>query len=68
MDNNQKTNLKNYRHSLSNVTIITFDELYERISDLIAFLSEDSSKRKEAESTVLGTQTQDEIYDDELPF
>ena len=68
MDNNQKTNLKNYKHSLGNVTIITFDELYERISDLIEILSEDSSECKEAELTVLSTQTQNEIYDDELPF
>ena len=68
MDNNQKATFENYRHSLSNVTIITFDELYERISDLIEILSEDSSECKNPESSALCTQTQDEYDDDELPF
>ena len=33
---------ENYRNSLNNIIIITYDELYERISDLIAILSADN--------------------------
>ena len=38
---------ENYRNSLNNVIIITFDELYERISDLISLLSADSNDNEE---------------------
>jgi len=33
---------ENYRNSLNNIVIMTFDELFERISDLIAILSDDN--------------------------
>lgn len=48
---------ENYRNSLSNIIIITFDELYERISDLIAILSDENIPDSQSE----------EEYDN-LPF
>lgn len=34
---------ENFRNSLSNILIVTFDELYQRVIDLISILSESSS-------------------------
>ena len=36
---------ENFRNSLSNVLILTFDELYQRIVDLIAVLSESPNQQ-----------------------
>ncbi|MGB4093060.1 MAG: Shedu immune nuclease family protein [Ruminococcus flavefaciens] len=48
LDSKQKISaFENYRNSFNNVIIITFDELYERISDLISLLSENDSMNKE---------------------
>ena len=33
-----------FRNSLNNVTVVTFDELYTRITDLITVLSNEQSK------------------------
>ena len=49
---------ENYRNSLNNIIIITFDELFERISDLIAILSD---------KNISDFQNEQE-YDDDLPF
>ncbi len=49
---------ENYRNSLNNIIIITFDELYERISDLIAILSDYN----------ISVSRNKEEYDDDLPF
>lgn len=40
---------ENYRNSLNNIIIIIFDELYERISDLIAILSDESISDSQSE-------------------
>lgn len=37
---------ENFRNSLSNILIVTFDELYQRVIDLISILSEGDSARK----------------------
>ena len=50
---------ENFRNNLSSVTILTFDELYQRISDLISVLSE--SAEDQADLSI-------EDYDGELPF
>lgn len=42
MSPNQVAAFENFRNSLSNILILTFDELYGRIVDLISILSEDS--------------------------
>ena len=39
---------ENFRNSLSNVLILTFDELYQRIVDLIELLSETPAQDKNA--------------------
>lgn len=51
---------ENFRSNLNNVTIITFDELYQRIKDLIKVLSADD----------IHGEVSPEYYDqtDELPF
>ena len=43
MDSTQIAAFENFRNSLNNVQILTFDELYQRVVDLIAVLSEDST-------------------------
>ena len=42
MDSTQIAAFENFRNSLNNVQILTFDELHQRIINLIAILSEDS--------------------------
>ena len=49
---------ENYRNSLNNIVIIIFDELFERISGLIAILSD---------KNISDSQNEQEC-DDELPF
>lgn len=62
MTTNQIAAFENFRNSLSNVLILTFDELYQRIIDLIAILAEDDSTRQvEEEYTV-------QRHSEELPF
>lgn len=39
---------ENFRNSLSNLLILTFDELYQRIVDLISVLSESSGQEQDA--------------------
>lgn len=60
LNQGQVAAFENFRNSLSNVLILTFDELYRRIVDLIAILSETSSP----------SQGIPELKDDieELPF
>ena len=43
MDSTQIAAFENFRNSLNNVQILTFDELYQRVVDLMAVLSEDST-------------------------
>ena len=43
LSSEQKAAFENFRNNLNNVTIITFDELYERINDLIVILSEEEN-------------------------
>ena len=43
MNQGQVAAFENFRNSMNNVLIITFDELYQRITDLISILSESSS-------------------------
>lgn len=62
MSVNQVAAFENFRNSLSNVLVLTFDELYQRIIDLISILAEDDSFQ-EVET---GNMTQE--YLEELPF
>ena len=62
MSVNQVAAFENFRNSLSNVLVLTFDELYQRIIDLISILAEDNSFQ-EVET---GNMTQE--YLEELPF
>lgn len=54
---------ENFRNSLSNILILTFDELYQRIVDLISVLSEDDAQ-SEAETECWAAK--EDV--DELPF
>ena len=63
MDSDQVAAFENFRNSLNNVLILTFDELYQRIIDLIAILSKDDTTVK----TSIGYTVQEESID-ELPF
>lgn len=60
MDSTQIAAFENFRNSLNNVQILTFDELHQRIINLIAILSEDS----------IESQTNQEFEEDceDLPF
>ena len=60
LSNDQIAAFENFRNSLSNVIVITFDELYRKITDLIAILSDDNEKNNH--SGIVDTD------DDELPF
>ena len=44
LNSGQVAAFENFRNSLNNVLILTFDELYQRIVDLIAVLSETPSQ------------------------
>lgn len=46
LNSGQVAAFENFRNSLSNVLILTFDELYQRIVDLIAVLSETPSQNQ----------------------
>ena len=59
MDSTQIAAFENFRNSLNNVQILTFDELYQRVVDLIAVLSEDST---------ISHIDQYEDENEELPF
>lgn len=59
MDSTQIAAFENFRNSLNNVQILTFDELYQRVVDLIAVLSKDSA---------ISHIDQDEDKNEELPF
>ena len=41
MDSTQIAAFENFRNSLNNVQILTFDELYQRVVDLLGVVSED---------------------------
>lgn len=60
MDSTQIAAFENFRNSLNNVQILTFDELHQRIVNLISILSEDS----------IESQTNQELEEDceDLPF
>lgn len=45
MNQGQVAAFENFRNSMNNVLILTFDELYQRITDLISILSESSSSK-----------------------
>lgn len=51
---------ENFRNSLSNILIVTFDKLYQRVIDLISILSETSSPAQGA------PKLEDDI--EKLPF
>ena len=66
MNQEQKAAFENFRNNLNNVQILTFDELYQRIADLIKILSETPPEPEQLSE-------QEEIFEfdgdlDELPF
>lgn len=63
MTSDQIAAFENFRNSLNNVTVITFDELHQRIMDLINILSANDIKSEDISENVL-----DLGIDDELPF
>ena len=56
----QVASFENFRNSLGNVLILTFDELYQRIVDLISVLSESPAQEQNS------IEQNDNA--DELPF
>ena len=62
MSANQVAAFENFRNSLNNVLVLTFDELYQRIIDLISILAEDNSSRQGE------TEHMAQEYFEELPF
>lgn len=50
MDSGQIAAFENFRNSLNNILVITFDELYQRIIDLITILSENTGQEIEPSS------------------
>ena len=63
LESEQIGTFENFRNSMSNVIIITFDELYQKIMDLIAMLSSNDIQQDSKATT-----TADLVEDDELPF
>ena len=66
MNQEQKAAFENFHNNLNNVQILTFDELYQRIADLIKILSETPPEPEQLSE-------QEEIFEfdgdlDELPF
>ncbi len=53
---------ENYRNSLNNILLLTFDELYQHIIDLITILAEDNSSQQ------VETEHMAQEYSEELPF
>ena len=64
MTTEQVAAFENFRNNLNNVTIITFDELYERINDLIVILSEGDAQETHGTISSCASDSDDE----ELPF
>ena len=52
---------ENFRNSMNNVTIITFDELYQKIMDLIAILSSDEPRQDAPNVPVADSDVADEF-------
>ena len=50
MNSGQIAAFENFRNSLNNILVITFDELYQRIIDLITILSENAEQEREPSS------------------
>lgn len=50
MNSGQIAAFENFRNSLNNILVITFDELYQRILDLITILSENAEQEREPSS------------------
>ena len=50
MNSGQIAAFENFRNSLNNILVITFDELYQRIIDLITILSENAEQKREPSS------------------
>lgn len=63
LNSNQVAAFENFRNSLSNVLILTFDELYQRVKDLVSILSKDEVSAE----PVVDDEIQDDVID-ELPF
>lgn len=59
LSTNQISTFENFRNSLSNVTVITFDELRMRISDMLDLFNADNSPQNTA---------MDDLDEEELPF
>ena len=66
MNQEQKAAFENFRNSLNNVQILTFDELYQRIADLIKILSETPSEPEEISEQEESFELDEDL--DELPF
>lgn len=64
LDTGQVAAFENFRNNLSNVLIISFDELYQRITDLITVLSSSDSGQPDLDDT----SEADFEFDGELPF
>ena len=63
MDTDQIGAFENFRNSLNNVTVITFDELYQKIVDLMEILSSGEVRQDTQDVPVANTD-----IDDEFPF
>lgn len=63
MDTDQIGAFENFRNSLNNVTVITFDELYQKIVDLMEILSSGEVRQDTQDVPVA-----DADIDDEFPF
>ncbi len=62
-DTDQIGAFENFRNSLNNVTIITFDELYQKIIDLMEILSSCENQQDAQDAPIA-----DSDIDDEFPF
>lgn len=63
MNPDQIAAFENFRNSLSNILIVTFDELYQRIVNLMSILSEDSVMlRVDANHTLAEESLKDDFF------
>lgn len=68
IDRKAVSTFENYRASLNGVTIITYDELLQRIKDLIEILSTESGTPTESQDAEYLSSLTTEPYTDDIPF
>ncbi len=68
LDKNQRATFEKYRNSLSNIIIVTFDEMFEKIKDIIDIFSNKDNFENNDNSEDTSNDFDNINLDEELPF